>query len=254
MITKIEINNISKITGLKPFQQEKSYLETIILRLLYSETSNLIYKGGTSLFMFYNLPRFSDDLDFNVKDGIDLVPIIRKVSKVISILGIHHNYKVLNKNRISTSFIFSIEGALYTTPVSRITVKIDFSFREKTLLPPIINTYNPIYSDLLPFDTICMDPKEIMNEKVRAIITRNKARDLFDVYFLLKNYNLKFGWKIIEEKLEYYNIPFSINDFQSAIEKKKHIWEPELKPILLVSLPDFNDVEGFIVQKLNEIE
>ena len=249
MITKYEIREICKVTGLKPYQQEKFYMETVILRLLYSETSDLIYKGGTSLFMFSHLPRFSDDLDFNVDGDINLTSIMKKVSRGMDVLGIHHNYRFLNENEISRSFWFSIEGPLYTTPVSRITVKIDLSYREKTIMPTIINTYNPVYSDLLPFDVISMDPEEILNEKVRAVITRNKARDLFDIYFLLKNYKLNLDKEIIKEKLGYYNLEFSLDEFKLSIEKKRYMWDQELNPILLVSLPNFNDVVTFVMEK-----
>ena len=40
-----------------------------ILRDIYSDlelANNLGFKGGTALMFFYNLPRFSVDLDFNL--------------------------------------------------------------------------------------------------------------------------------------------------------------------------------------------
>lgn len=250
MIRKNEINEICKITGLKPYQQEKAYIQTIILRLIYSETRNLIYKGGTSLFMFDHLPRFSDDLDFNVNGNVNIFPIIRQISKGLETLGIHHSYKVLSKNEVSNSFQFSLEGPLYTTPISRIMIKLDFSYRELTILPTLTGTYNPIYSDLLPFDVIRMDPEEIINEKVRAIMTRNKARDVFDSYFLVKEDKLKFNKKIVTEKLGYYKLLFSMEEFESSIEKKREMWKPELQSIVLISLPDFTDARNLIMEQI----
>ena len=49
-------------------QLEKDYLLTLFLYEIYNEFNNdLIFKGGTSLKYFYNLNRFSEDLDFSYK-------------------------------------------------------------------------------------------------------------------------------------------------------------------------------------------
>jgi len=254
LITKEEIRQISKITGLKPFQQEKAYIQTMILKLLYLETNNLIFKNDASLFMFYHLPRFSQDLDFDIRGNINTKLLLNHVSKGLSFSGIHNSYKIQNDNETSITSVFSVEGPLYTSPVSRITVKLDFSFRENIILPEIINTLSPLYSDLLPFDVICMNLNEIINEKVRAIYTRNKARDIFDLYIMLKNYNLKLNKNIINEKLNYYNLTFSIDNFKLNLENKRHLWLAELEPIVLISLPDFDDVENFILDQIKKLQ
>jgi len=250
LISREEIRNISKITGLKPFQQEKGYVQTMILKLLYLETDNLIFKGGTSLFMFYHLPRFSQDLDFDIKGNVDTSKLLTKISRGLSLSGIHNNYKIQNSSEISISSIFSVEGPLYTSPVSRITVKLDFSFRENVILPTILNTFNPLYSDLLPFDVICMNPLEIIDEKVRAIFTRNQARDVLDLYIMLKNQELKLNRDIINQKLKYYNLTFSKESFRTSIEQKRHLWVEELQPLVLISLPDFDNAEKFILEQI----
>ncbi len=47
-------------------QLEKDYLLTLLLYEIYNEFDDeLIFKGGTSLKYFYNLNRFSEDLDFS---------------------------------------------------------------------------------------------------------------------------------------------------------------------------------------------
>jgi len=250
LITREEIRNISKITGLKPFQQEKAYIQTMILKLLYHETNNLIFKGGTSLFMFYHLPRFSQDLDFDINGDIDTSKLLKGISRGLTLSGIHNNYKIQSSSEISRSSIFSVEGPLYTSLVSRITVKLDFSFRENVILPTMLNTLNPVYSDLLPFDVICMNPLEIIDEKVRAIFTRNQARDVLDLYIMLKNKELKLNIEIINHKLKYYNLTFSKESFRTSIEQKRHLWVEELAPLVFISLPDFDNVEKFILEQI----
>lgn len=222
----------------------------MILKLLYLETNNLIFKGGTSLFMFYHLPRFSQDLDFDINGNVDTSKLLTKISRGLTLSGIHNNYKIQNTSEISISSIFSVEGPLYTSPVSSITVKLDFSFRENVILPTILNTLNPLYSDLVPFDIICMNPLEIIDEKVRAIFTRNQARDVLDLYIMLKNQELKLDMDIINQKLKYYNLTFSKESFRTSIEQKRHLWVEELQSLVLISLPDFDNVEKFILDQI----
>jgi predicted nucleotidyltransferase component of viral defense system len=95
-----------------------------------------------------------------------------------------------------------------------------------------------------------MNPEEIINEKVMAIMTRNKARDVFDSYFLAKENKLKFNKDIITEKLGYYKILFSMEEFESNIEKKREMWKPELQSIVSISLPDFTDAKNFIMEQI----
>ena len=241
---------LSKITGLKPFQQEKAYAQTLILKLLYSETTDPVFKGGTELAMFAHLPRFSEDLDFNVNKNIKILSIIKKISAGLDLIGLKNSYKLNKINNVSNSYQFSIEGPLFTTPVSRITVKIDLSMREKLIMPTEVKTFNPLYSDIMPFDAVCMNINEIMDEKVRAIITRNKARDVFDLYYMLKNYKIILDKNIINNKLSYYGLTFSYEKFQESIEKKRNIWKIELDPVLLIKTPDFDETKNFILREI----
>lgn len=55
---------------------------------------------------------------------------------------------------------------------------------------------------------------EIVAEKVRAIMTREKGRDIYDLWFLL-NKNILIDNNLVEEKLKYYDI--------SKFEKEKLI-------------------------------
>ena len=53
------------------FNKHKFLLSQILLDIFKDITLNsvLAFKGGTSLMMFYNLNRFSTDLDFNLLDN-----------------------------------------------------------------------------------------------------------------------------------------------------------------------------------------
>ena len=64
MILKEDLIRLAKLNRLKAFQQEKHYIQTLVLRSIYAATNDLTFKGGTSLWFFYGLNRFSEDLDF----------------------------------------------------------------------------------------------------------------------------------------------------------------------------------------------
>ena len=71
MLTKEEIKRFAKLNKIKPYQQEKHYIQTLILRSIYSEY-DLVFKGGTALMFTKDLPRFSEDLDFSYQKDKEL--------------------------------------------------------------------------------------------------------------------------------------------------------------------------------------
>ena len=106
MIEKDRLYEVAKKLGLKIHQQEQHYMQTITLFGIYSYIANeLVFKGGTALFFFYGLDRFSEDLDFtltnefeeeklleSIKDTFGLLAIEMELKEVKSIAG--KNYKI----------------------------------------------------------------------------------------------------------------------------------------------------------------
>ncbi|MHB8372191.1 MAG: nucleotidyl transferase AbiEii/AbiGii toxin family protein [Thermoplasmataceae archaeon] len=252
MIDKYDIIKLSRLTAIKPFQQEKNYIQTMMLRSIYTYTSDLIFKGGTSLFFFYRLPRFSEDLDFTLINPINENKIIKNIEKDLMLIGIENKLKNKTLNEISSSYRFSVKGPLYTSDVSGLTVKIDISKREEIFIKPKIMKLNSLYNDVLPFNAVVMDLKEITSEKIRSIMTRNKARDVFDLYFLLKNYENSINIELVNKKLRFYNEEFSMSRFITELNKKSPIWKSELNSIIIGKVPDINEVILFITDALKE--
>jgi len=59
--------------------------------------------------------------------------------------------------------------------------------------------------------------EEILAEKIRAIFTRAKGRDLFDLWFLLSK-NIKIDEKMVDAKMKFYNKKFDYNELKKKIE------------------------------------
>lgn len=74
------------------------------------------------------------------------------------------------------------------------------------------------------------------------VCARAKARDLYDLWFLLKM-EVKIDLDLINEKLSYYKKEFALKEFMENIKKIRAVWKQELEPVIIGSLPDFEVVE-----------
>ena len=253
MLTKEEISNISRLNRMKPYQQEKHYVQTMLLNSIYSHiTDELTFKGGTALFFCLGLARFSEDLDFTLKTDLDIRALVEKVHKDLEQLGLRNRVSKIEESEISCSFKFGVEGPLFTKEIERCFVKIDVSKREQVKNTEI-REIKTSYPDVLPVTLVFMSPEEILAEKIRALLTRNYARDLYDLHFLLMN-NTPVSAELIEQKISYYQKKFIKKEFVQKIQEKKDIWKAELEPLIMGTLPTFNEVKKTVLMKLNAVE
>jgi len=186
MITAEEIIRLAKVNRLKPYQQEKHYLQTATLAGVYAALADeLVFKGGTALFFFYGLDRFSEDLDFTRFKQYDQAKLKTTLSDVLTVIHIIHEMKT-KKSLAGKTFKVKAQGPLYKGPLSESIISIEISERNDVVLPPDIKEIVPIYDDLRPFTVPVLKKEEILAEKVRAMMIRGKARDLYDISFLLK--------------------------------------------------------------------
>jgi len=249
MITKQELLDLTRISHFKPHQQEKHYIQTIILNSIYSTlTDELVFKGGTCLLLFYGLNRFSEDLDFTMTKEFDSKKLIHNIGKDLENMGINYKISDLDESSISLSFKVGVEGPLFNKEIERCFVKIEISKREKVENLKTLELKNN-YREIIGFSMNVMSEKEILSEKVRALLTRNQARDLFDIYFLL-NKNIEFDTDLINKKLSYYNKTFDRKEFIKAVKSKDSIWVSELNPFVLGKIPKFKDVEKYVLGKV----
>ena len=94
-----------------------------------------------------------------------------------------------------------------------------------------------------------MDEKEILAEKISAVYSRNKARDVYDLWFLTKK-AVEIDTELIQKKLKNCKLLFSYSELFKKINEKERIWEPELKDFIIGSLPDFKQVRNYLADHL----
>lgn len=249
MITKEKLITYAKKKNYNLGQAEKDYFQEIILFILYRDFGkNLVFKGGTALTKCYGLDRFSEDLDFSIEKEEDFGKTIKTGLKDFYIEFETEEKKHLN----SIDLIYWIKGPLYNGQKnSMCKIMLDLSLREKTIVEPELKKIGLNIEEIPMFEVVAMQEKEILAEKIRAILTRTKARDLYDTYYLiLKKTDTTLN--DIEQKFNLINKKFCKEEFEKSINEKEKIWETELKPIVK-SYPKFDIVKKTLVEWIQQI-
>jgi predicted nucleotidyltransferase component of viral defense system len=155
-----------------------------ILKDIYSdfELSSLLgLKGGTALYFFYDLPRFSVDLDFNLTD------LSKKEFVHQRMKGILKEHGTIKDNYLKRNTIFFMLS--YDEPDRNVKVEIS--------LLQFPNEYE--VKQYLGLSVQVMKKEYMFAHKLVAFTERKGVanRDIFDIWFFLKN-----GWNLKDEIIE----------------------------------------------------
>ena len=256
MLEKEEIKKIAKIKGLTAKNTEKDYLLEILLFLLYKETGiNLVFKGGTALYKLYSLNRFSEDLDFTLNPSkINIGKLFKKLIHKLRDINIEGRIKEITEYKNQKNIKLELKGPLFDgNPNSLSLITINISLKEKPVYKPEQKMIFSKYSDITSFDVFIMPLNELFAEKIRCIITRDKARDIYDAWFMLKK-GVKISIKDINRKLKLYKEKFNKKKLIGGIEKKRKSWETDLKGLIIGELHPFDLVVKDIKDYLSEAD
>ncbi|MBI1974120.1 nucleotidyl transferase AbiEii/AbiGii toxin family protein [Candidatus Micrarchaeota archaeon] len=245
MINKEEIVSLARAYGIKPWQEEKKYVHALLLNELADYP--VVFKGGTYLWLLHGLRRFSEDLDFTAAESLPS-GLPEKVSRALAGFGVNNKVSIEANNQFTLSFRVGATGPLHTSDVNKCFVYVEISKREKVLLKPTATKLEfPRFET--PTKVIRgMDLSEVAAEKVRAILTRDKARDLYDLYFLATAKGISFDETLVNEKLKHYGLKFSGDSFSKSVDKKKNRFVGELKQLVFGELPPFKECAEVINQ------
>jgi predicted nucleotidyltransferase component of viral defense system len=206
------MNNIlsSMLSGyeLRSDYDRKNAMKEIIQEIILCSLSRTdffkyaAFYGGTALRIFYGLDRFSEDLDFSLKepnDGFDLSAYLPSLENEVRSYGL--NLKAEAKAKTKESFVQSAfvkgntrEQLLLFYPDDSIsslvpgneTVKIKF---EVDTNPPPFAGYEKQYRLLpIPYEVQLYDAPSLFAGKIHAVLCRGwknriKGRDLYDFVF-----------------------------------------------------------------------
>jgi len=239
----IDIATLKKVARTKGITNlgfaEKDYFQDILLLAISREAPHLVFKGGTALYKFHGLDRFSEDLDFTGKASPQDV---RRLAGYIEDFG----YPVEAESKGvagGTLASFAVKAFLYQgTTASMARIRMDLSWKDEDAPAAEWRTHFPMYSDVPSFRVQVMTIEEMFAEKVRALLVRSKARDAYDVWFMLRK-GVALERKTLERKLSLYNSKLDLKTLDEALDAATGRWKAEVGP-MLANLPDYGAVSS----------
>lgn len=261
MIDKQEINRRSKAEGLRFDQIEKDHVILWILRALAQpglKPEGWVFKGGTCLrHCYYNGYRFSEDLDFSCRQMPEGIDAARKVLEGVVEWVSDTSLLILSMKPASTiAGDFQVEIPVeYSRGGPRRQglpeVKLHLTFDEPILTAAAMRQVTPIYSDLDAFSVLTYSKKEILAEKMRALLQQQlrwaRPRDLYDLWFIFCHEGESFDWsdlrRLFAEKCQVRKIN---PDLGGLVSEGLHalnaqVWARQLEPVMATA-PDYEKV------------
>jgi predicted nucleotidyltransferase component of viral defense system len=247
MISRIELEKFKSVTGFNSWQLERDYLQHLALLFLSRHTKeDIAFKGGTALQKAYALNRFSIDLNFTLyRPTTDIAAIRDHLADDLTVFGYSTTAKA-NSNYNADNFSLNISGPLFNGKTTSLAViRFEISSREKVILPPLRREVTPVYTDIQPYVVLVMDMNEILAEKIRTLMTRSKARDLFDTKFILDK-GFRPNIDLINTKLSYYKMDFDPKMLKESVNALKSVWQKEMSLLLSSTPPPFENVAATV--------
>lgn len=165
------------------------------------------FKGGTAAFLFYELPRLSVDLDFDLLNFEKKDLVFERVKKILPRFG---NLIEATEKRYTLFFLLSYKKGekKVKVEISKRTAGSKFVVRNYLGIPVLL-----------------INKEDMITGKLAAFLTRKKfaSRDLFDLWFFLKN-----EWEInktLLKKINEFSYKQAIN---KAINKVKKVKQNQL--------------------------
>lgn len=182
MLTTDQIKQLARQCQTTESNIWREYFQHLYLSAFYQQRTaeKIFFKGGTALHLLYQNPRFSEDLDFSTSAA--------NLPKVET--AVINSLAALEKNNVSASILeakFTSGGYLaqisFARPETTTLIQLEISARRGTKTPEVITVVN----DFIPaYLAISLSRSQLVGEKIQALLTRQKPRDFYDLYFILR--------------------------------------------------------------------
>ena len=164
---------------MKPSKQDffNQYRENTIIEVVQAVAksvagSHLAFKGGTALKLFYDLPRYSEDIDYDFLGKISP----QRMMDILKSLVAKKKWEVTDDAVKYNTILLELR---FAGPERNFRVKIEISTREKELKTTI--------QSLRGVPVLTLEPSFLMTEKLITFIERQAGRDIIDAWFILNN-------------------------------------------------------------------
>jgi len=182
----------------------------------------LVLKGGTAINLaVFEMPRLSVDIDMDLdypssKEDMENA----RLNITIALLGYAktHGY-VMNKDKTKDRHALNSWVFEYTNSVgNKDNIKIEVNCMMRNhILPPLTKTVAPDFL-LHPIQVKTLHPIELFGSKIKALVERTAARDLYDIHNMINTVSLNGEDELLLKKcfLFYYTVG-ATNGFSSVI-------------------------------------
>ena len=234
-LTDVEFKNISSQHPFGDIILAKDYYITIILYLI-KDVDGIFFKGGTALQkIFLNYSRLSEDIDFSLTKEVS--EIKKEITKILEDSGL---FQKITKDKDVEGFTRLIAHYKNFSNESD-AIFIDLNKRARLLLNPEVHKVPHFYKGFIPefsFKTVAKE--EMIAEKMAAAIGRNKPRDHYDLYKIIKK-GIPINLELVKKKCNSSGVEFNIIKMFNQAKKLKKRWDEDLIPLLSEEIT-FNEV------------
>ena len=226
----------------------REFLQELVLQIIDRQGyfKNLAFVGGTALRVLYDLPRFSEDLDFSLinKKGFSFTSLLKTIKKELELNG-YFVEETRAKDKVVLSEFIRFKGLLHELGLSpqkseKLFIKLEIDSNPPKGFETGVNLVNKNFL----FKVRHYKPASMFAAKLHALIFRKyaKGRDYYDLiwfltrkvpinYLLLSNAATQTEGKkrqlgaettknILLEKINKTDFPRIWHDVQPFLEKK----------------------------------
>ena len=165
----------------------REYLQTFALRSLHESEAfvRLSFVGGTALRLLFNLPRFSEHVDFCLDDPVGYAPVkwMEKLKRDMALAGFDVAVKWQERESIHVAWI-RVAGLMSQAGISELTEqKLSIRLEIDTRPPAGAVSLAQVVTRHMMFTVRHHDRPSLMAGKIHALCTRPyaKGRDWYDL-------------------------------------------------------------------------
>lgn len=192
MFNLIEIDELATELNFIRDNVEKVIRLGDILKFINNEpilSQNLVLKGGTAInLLIMPVPRLSVDIDLDFTEDCDRPTMLRQRKSITTILQSYmfsNGYRLMPRSKSP----FSVDSWIfqYTNTIGNLdNIKVEINYSMRCHLLPTENRFIqlPIYADV---NVRTLSLVELYASKIKALLERGAARDLFDVHNMIQS-------------------------------------------------------------------
>lgn len=247
MLTPDSLLEEAKARGLPVAKRRgilREYAHILILKAISKSrlASRLFFTGGTALRLIYQLPRFSEDLDFDSPSfsGDSMKDLLGAIDSELSQEGL----------AVESQFKGKEAGSLFRSRVKLTRVLQDYGLSPlaSEKLEIKIEIYSPPWelggrSVIIQgfgeaFPLLVLQEAELLAEKLLALFNRKRGRDIYDLFFMLRR-KFPFDSKVLSSRGLPSEAKEKLEDFLEELDKDElKTLRRQLEPFL------FREAEG----------